>query len=92
MRPYHPYAPDQAFLMPRSLSELVRPDDPVHLVRQVVSELDLSAVHTAYQTERGRPPYHPQVMVGLLLYGAAGGSTPLGALRLPAPTMSPSCT
>lgn len=73
MRPYHPYAPDQAFLLPNSLAELIAPDDPVHVVRRVIGELDLSAIHEAYRCERGRPPYHPEAMVGLLLYGACRG-------------------
>src|SRR3990170_1210328 len=73
MRPYHPYTPDQAFLLPQSLLELVRADDPVHVVRRAVGELDLGAIHRAYRAERGRPPYHPAAMVGLLLYGACRG-------------------
>ena len=73
MRPYHPYAPDQAFLLPQSLVDLVRADDPVHVVRKAVGELDLGAIHRAYRAERGRPPYHPEAMVGLLLYGACRG-------------------
>ena len=70
MRPYHDYMPDQALLLPPSLAEAISPDDPVHIVRQVVADLDLSAIHQAYQAERGRPPFHPEAMVGLLLYGA----------------------
>lgn len=73
MRPYHAYTPDQAFLLSVSLAEAVSPDDPVHVVRQVVSKLDLSAIHQAYRAERGRPPFHPEAMVGLLLYGACRG-------------------
>ena len=73
MRPYHAYVPDQAFLLPPSLAELISPDDPVYLVRQVVHDLDLSTIHGAYQAERGRPPFHPEAMVGLLLYGACRG-------------------
>ena len=73
MRPYHPYAPDQAFLLPQSLLDLIRADDPVHVVRRAVGELDLGAIHRAYRAERGRPPYHPEAMVGLLLYGACRG-------------------
>jgi len=73
MRPYHGYTPDQAFLLPPSLAEAIDPDDPVHVVRQVVAELDLSAIHHAYRCERGRPPFHPEAMVGLLLYGACRG-------------------
>ncbi len=73
MRPYHAYAPDQAFLLPPALTDLIAPDDPVHVVRQVVQELDLGAIHQAYRCERGRPPFHPEAMVGLLLYGACRG-------------------
>ena len=70
MRPYHAYTPDQAFLLPPSLAEAIDPDDPVHFLRQVLPQLDLTAIHEAYRAERGRPPFHPEAMVGLLLYGA----------------------
>jgi transposase len=70
MRPYHGYTPDQAFLLPPSLAEAIDPDDPVHFLRQVLPQLDLTAIHEAYRAERGRPPFHPEAMVGLLLYGA----------------------
>lgn len=73
MRPYHAYTPDQAFLLPPSLAEAVDPQDPAHFLRQILGELDLGAIHQAYQAERGRPPFHPQAMVGLLLYGACRG-------------------
>ena len=73
MRPYHPYTPDQAFLLPASLTELISATDPVHVVRRAVAQLDLSEIHTAYRAERGRPPFHPEAMVGLLLYGACRG-------------------
>jgi len=73
MRAYHPYTPDQAYLLPLSLAEAVSPDDPVHAVRQVVHHLDLGTIHQAYRCERGRPPFHPEAMVGLLLYGACRG-------------------
>jgi transposase len=73
MRPYHPYTPDQAFLLPASLTELISANDPVHAVRRAVAQLDLSEIHSAYRAERGRPPFHPEVMVGLLLYGACRG-------------------
>lgn len=73
MRPYTSYAPDQAYLLPVSFAEAVSERDPVHAVRRAVAGLDLSAMHTAYRAERGRPPFHPQAMVGLLLYGACRG-------------------
>jgi transposase len=73
MRPYHPYTPDQAFLLPASLTEIISANDPVHVVRRAVTQLDLSQIHDAYRAERGRPPFHPEAMVGLLLYGACRG-------------------
>jgi transposase len=73
MRPYHPYTPDQAFLLPASLTELISAKDPVHVVRRAVARLDLSPIHASYRAERGRPPFHPEAMVGLLLYGACRG-------------------
>jgi transposase len=74
MRPYHPYAPDQADLLPRSLEDAIPPGDPVRFLREVVDgELDLGAFHQAYAADRGRPPFHPKAMVGLVLYGYCRG-------------------
>jgi transposase len=74
MRPYHPYRPDQAALLPPSLDELVPPGDPVRLIREVIEhELDLSGIHHRLRAEKGRPPFHPIAMVGLLLYGNCRG-------------------
>lgn len=71
MRPYREYTPDQAFLLPPSLAQLLSEDDPVFFLREVVtSRLDLRAFHERYQCERGQPPYHPALMVGLFFYGA----------------------
>lgn len=69
MRPYREYTPDQAFLLPPALSDLVPKDDPVFLLREVLTKLDLSAFHERYSCERGQPPYHPALMVGLFFYG-----------------------
>jgi len=39
----------------------------------VRGELDLSAIFASYEEERGYPPYHPAMMVALLLYGYSRG-------------------
>jgi transposase len=70
MRPYREYTPDQAFLVPPSLAELIPEGDPVFFLRDVLQRLDLGAFHRSYRAERGRPPYHPALMAGLYLYGA----------------------
>src|SRR3990172_71068 len=72
-RPYHPYAPDQAFLLPVSLVEVIDAEDPVHLIRSVLPRLNLDPLHRDYLWGGGRPPFPPGAMAGLLLYGACRG-------------------
>jgi transposase len=43
------------------------------VVALVTEELDLSAILASYQGEKGQPPYHPAMMVALLLYAYAVG-------------------
>ena len=65
---------DQALLLPPSVHDFVPAG---HLARFVVAlvteELDLSAVLASYKGEKGQPPYHPAMMVALLLYAYAVG-------------------
>ena len=72
---FRPYEPDQMLLMPPSLQDWV-PDG--HLARYVSdlvdNILDLSEIEDAYDEERGFPPYHPAMMVKLLLYGYCTGT------------------
>src|SRR3954464_7011619 len=65
---------DQGWLLPPSLHEFVPPGHMAHFVRDTVREaLDLSAILDTYSEERGFPPYHPGMMVALLLYGYSRG-------------------
>ena len=51
---------DQDWLLPRSLHEFVPADHVAHFVRDLVrDELDLTAILSSYDDERGFPPYHP---------------------------------
>jgi transposase len=75
---------DQGWLLPPSVHEFVPPDHLAHFVRDTVREaLDLSAILDTYTEERGFPPYHPGMMVALLLYAIAVASTPRA--KSPAP-------
>lgn len=66
---YRPYEPDQAFLLPPTLTDWLPEGHLVYFLREVVCDLDLSAITTVYEREeRGFPPYHPQMMVAVLLY------------------------
>lgn len=71
---YRPYEPDQLFLLPLALQEWLRRDHPVYLLSDIVDELDLAAITSAYEREaRGYPPYHPRMMTKLLLWAYAIG-------------------
>ena len=63
---------DQALLLPPSVHDFVPAG---HLSRFVVAlvtvELDLSAIMASYKGEKGQPPYHPAMMVALLLLNVA---------------------
>src|ERR1700674_2304101 len=65
---------DQALLLPPSVHDFVPAG---HLSRFVVAlvteELDLSTIMASYKGEKGQPPYHPAMMVALLLYAYAVG-------------------
>jgi len=66
---FRPYDPDQMFLMPAALREWLSPDHLAYFISDVVDELDLSAIMSRYEgEERGYPPYHPRMMVKVLLY------------------------
>lgn len=65
---------DQAWLLPPSVHEFVPAGHLAHFVRDTVREgLDLSAILDTYVEERGYPPYHPGMMVALLLYAYSRG-------------------
>ncbi len=70
---YRPYEPDQLLLLPPSLADWVPEDHLARFVSDIVDTLDLTAIEEAYPEERGYPPYHPRMMVKLLLYGYCTG-------------------
>lgn len=71
---FRPYEPDQMLLMPPSLADWVPEDHLARFVREVVETLDLRAIEDTYTEERGYPPYHPRMMVAVLLYAYATGT------------------
>ena len=65
---------DQPWLLPPSVQDFVPAGHIAHFVREVVcTGLDLSAILAGYGEERGSPPYHPGMMVALLLYAYSRG-------------------
>jgi transposase len=74
MKTFRPYDPDQMLLMPPSLSDWVPEDHLARFVSDLVDTLDLSAIEDTYPEERGYPPYHPCMMVKVLLYAYCTGT------------------
>jgi transposase len=71
---FRPWDVEQGWLLPPSVHELVPAGHLAHFVRETVrEEMDLGAILSAYQEERGYPPYHPAMMVALLLYAYSRG-------------------
>jgi transposase len=71
---FRPYEPDQLLLMPPALADWVPEDHLARFVSDVVETLDLTAIEDTYAEERGYPPYHPRMMVQVLLYAYATGT------------------
>ena len=65
------YDPEQRLLLPPDLREWLPEGHLALFVSDVVEELDLSKIMEWYERGdgRGRPPYHPVMMVKLLVYG-----------------------
>ncbi len=71
---FRPWKTDEVWLLPPSVADFVPAGHPAHLIRDLVSEeLDLSAIMAAYTELKGYPPYHPAMMVALLLYAYRSG-------------------
>src|SRR6266478_651902 len=71
---FRPWDVDQVWLLPPSIQDLVPSGHMAHFVRDTVrTGLDLSLIMDVYDEERGFPPYHPGMMVALLLYAYSQG-------------------
>jgi transposase len=72
---FRSYDMNQRLLLPPDLREWLRPDHLALYVSEVVESLDLSGILKVYEEGdgRGRPPYHPAMMVKLLIYGYCTG-------------------
>jgi len=70
---FRPYEPDQLLLLPPAIGDWVPDGHLAHFVSDLVDGLDLSAIEDTYEEERGYPPYHPRMMVKVLLYSYATG-------------------
>lgn len=67
-----PYNQNQMELFPPSVQNLIEDDHLCMVVNDVVKELDLSCLYKKVSAE-GNPPYHPVMMLKVLLYAYATG-------------------
>lgn len=76
-RDFLPYDTDQQYLLPPDMREWVPEDHLIWFLSDVVDGLDLSAIFMTYRKDdlRGRPAYHPAMMVKLILYAYCLGKT-----------------
>jgi transposase len=72
MSNFRPIDRDIDFLFPPSVNEWLPERHLARFVVEVVDGLDLSAMSRSYRGS-GSAPYHPSVLVGLLVYGYASG-------------------
>lgn len=65
-----PYEPDQAWLLPPSVKDVLGEDHLCFFVHRIVERLDLKRFEEVYR-EEGRPAYAPALMVKVWLYAYA---------------------
>lgn len=64
---------NQPFLLPPSIDEWLPEDHLARYIVQIVEQLDLSDIYTAYSGQ-GKDAYDPGMMLSLLFYGYATGT------------------
>jgi len=74
MSRFRPYQPEQAYLVPPSVKDVLGADHLCFFVREVVRHLDLSGFEQEYSAEGGCL-YAPELMLSVWLYAYAIGLT-----------------
>jgi hypothetical protein len=73
-RTFRPYEPDDLWLLPPSPRDWLPEDHRAYFVADLVEALNLDPILATYGgVRRGTAPYHPQLLVKVLLYAYAVG-------------------
>ena len=72
MNHFRPIDRETGFLMPPSVDEWLRERHLARLVVEMIAGLDLRAMTGCYRGS-GEAPYHPRLLLGILVYGYATG-------------------
>ncbi len=70
---FRTYDQDTLLLMPPSIRDWVDPESLPAFISDLVDDMDLAPFLAAHDEPRGMPPYHPAMMLKVLLYGYATG-------------------
>ena len=71
---YRPYLPEQDLLLPPSLRDWLPEGHLAYFVSDLIDAMDLGEIEAYYEREdRGYPPYHPRMMVKVMVYGYCVG-------------------
>src|SRR5262249_34743976 len=72
---YREWSPNQGYIFPPSPQDWLPEGDLVYFLLDTIATIDLSPILAHYERElRGQPPFHPRMMVTLLLYCYATGT------------------
>jgi len=73
---YRAYQPEQSYLLPPSPSDWLPEKHLAFFISEVVDEMDLSAFYGWHEESdpRGNQPFHPAMMLKLLIYAYATGT------------------
>ena len=66
---------DTGFLLPPSLNEWLPERHLARFVAEIIDALDVSAMSNSYRGS-GSASYHPKLLLAVLVYGYATGSSP----------------
>jgi len=73
-RTFRAWCPEQSWLFPPSPQDWLPEDHLVYFLLDVSEEIDISPIVSTYDSEKGgQPPYHPRMMLVLLLYAYSVG-------------------
>jgi transposase len=72
---FRPWNPAQTFLFPPAPRDWLPEGHLVYFLLDVIPQMDLQPILQPYQAEeRGQPPFHPVMLLTLLLFGYATGT------------------
>jgi transposase/cell division septum initiation protein DivIVA len=70
MKTYKTYNQNQMSLIPQTWEDCLSPNHMALYINDIIEEIDISKIQKVYETElRGYPPYHPLMMLKILIYG-----------------------